>query len=57
MQEKIQLFHHVKDRASRIQSENSFSDFVEAPPIFERSSKIDFCLSTLQNYAQKKPDG
>jgi hypothetical protein len=34
------LFQYVKDRVSRMQSENSFSNFAEAKPIFERSSKI-----------------
>ena len=29
------LFQHVKDRVSRMQSENSFSNFAEAKPIFE----------------------
>jgi hypothetical protein len=46
------FFQYVKDRASRIQSESSLSGFVEALPIFERSSKALSCgvfrLSTVQ---------
>jgi len=34
------LFQYVKERVSRMQNENSFSNFAEAKPIFERSSKI-----------------
>ena len=33
------VYQYVKDRASRRQSESSLSGFVEAPPIFERSSR------------------
>ncbi len=42
----LSLFQYVKDRVSRMQSENSFSNFAEAKPIFERSSKIA-CLQGL----------
>ena len=36
----IVLYQHFKDRSSRMQSENSFSAFAEAPPVMERSSMI-----------------
>ena len=47
---------HVKDRARRTQSENSFSGFAEPKPIFEAQpqrapSNALFCL-TVQRYGQ-----
>lgn len=43
---------NVKERVSRMQNGNSFPNFAEAKPLFERSSESDFVLSTVQRYVE-----
>ena len=51
----------LKERASRMQSENLFSDFAEAPPFFEQSSKtaqaeckVKTCFHTLLRRTERQ---